>query len=84
MLVPVRSRYPLIGDEAEDPAHDLPERVFGGARTYPPWSPSIAARLNLILSEPPYTTGEDFRYNVKCPADDGSRQSKWLRHPASG
>jgi adenine-specific DNA-methyltransferase len=44
------------------------------------------------LTDPPYNTGEDFRYNDKwdkdpndpelgelVPKDDGSRHSKWLR-----
>lgn len=45
-----------------------------------------------VLTDPPYNTGEDFRYNDKwdkapndpdlgeiVPKDDGSRHSKWLR-----
>lgn len=49
-------------------------------------------QVDLILTDPPYNTGEDFRYNDKwdkdpndpdlgelVPADDGSRHSKWLR-----
>lgn len=48
--------------------------------------------IDLILTDPPYNTGEDFRYNDKwdkdpndpdlgdlVPKDDGSRHSKWLR-----
>lgn len=48
--------------------------------------------IDLILTDPPYNTGEDFRYNDKwdkdpndpdlgdlVPQDDGSRHSKWLR-----
>lgn len=48
--------------------------------------------VDLILTDPPYNTGEDFRYNDKwdkdpndpdlgelVPSDDGSRHSKWLR-----
>ena len=49
-------------------------------------------QVDLILTDPPYNTGEDFRYNDKwdqdpndpdlgalVPAEDGSRHSKWLR-----
>lgn len=49
-------------------------------------------QADLILTDPPYNTGEDFRYNDKwdkdpndpdlgtlVPNDDGSRHSKWLR-----
>lgn len=49
-------------------------------------------RVDLILTDPPYNTGEDFRYNDKwdkdpndpdlgdlVPRDDGSRHSKWLK-----
>lgn len=49
-------------------------------------------QVDLILTDPPYNTGKDFRYNDKwdddpndpdlgkiVPADDGSRHSKWLR-----
>jgi adenine-specific DNA-methyltransferase len=49
-------------------------------------------QVDLILTDPPYNTGEDFRYNDKwdkdpndpdlgelVPRDDGSRHSKWLR-----
>ena len=48
--------------------------------------------VDLILTDPPYNTGEDFRYNDKwdkdpndpdlgelVPKEDGSRHSKWLR-----
>lgn len=50
------------------------------------------SQVDLILTDPPYNTGEDFRYNDKwdhdpndpdlgalVPADDGSRHSKWLK-----
>ncbi len=49
-------------------------------------------QIDLVLTDPPYNTGNDFRYNDKwdidpndtdlgklVPADDGSRHSKWLR-----
>ena len=49
-------------------------------------------QVDLILTDPPYNTGRDFRYNDKwdkdpndpdlgelVPKDDGSRHSKWLR-----
>ena len=49
-------------------------------------------QVDLIVTDPPYNTGEDFRYNDKwdkdpndpdlgelVPKDDGSRHSKWLR-----
>jgi len=48
--------------------------------------------VDLIITDPPYNTGEDFRYNDKwdkdpndpdlgdlVPKDDGSRHSKWLK-----
>jgi len=53
-------------------------------------------QVDLILTDPPYNTGEDFRYNDKwdkdpndpdlgelVPKDDGSRHSKWLRFMTS-
>src|ERR1022692_1244434 len=49
-------------------------------------------QVDLILTDPPYNTGGDFRYNDRwdedpndpdlgrlVPADDGSKHSKWLR-----
>lgn len=49
-------------------------------------------QVDLVLTDPPYNTGEDFRYNDKWDKDpndpdlgdlvakeDGSRHSKWLR-----
>lgn len=49
-------------------------------------------QVDLILTDPPYNTGEDFRYNDKwdkdpndpdlgtiVPKDDGSKHSKWLK-----
>lgn len=49
-------------------------------------------QVDLLLADPPYNTGQDFRYNDKwdkdpndpdlgpiVPADDGSRHTKWLR-----
>lgn len=49
-------------------------------------------QVDLILTDPPYNTGLDFRYNDRwdedpndpdlgklVPADDGSRHSKWVR-----
>jgi len=49
-------------------------------------------QVDLIIADPPYNTGKDFRYNDKwdvdpndpelgalVPSDDGSRHSKWLR-----
>ncbi len=49
-------------------------------------------QVDLVLTDPPYNTGSDFRYNDKwdedpndpdlgalVPAEDGSRHSKWLR-----
>jgi adenine-specific DNA-methyltransferase len=49
-------------------------------------------QVDLVLADPPYNTGQDFRYNDKweedpndpelgelVPKDDGSRHSKWLR-----
>jgi len=49
-------------------------------------------QVDLVLADPPYNTGQDFRYNDKwdvdpndpdlgrlVPADDGSRHTKWLR-----
>jgi adenine-specific DNA-methyltransferase len=52
-------------------------------------------QVDLILTDPPYNTGGDFRYNDRwdkdpndpdlgaiVPAEDGSRHSKWLRFMA--
>lgn len=52
-------------------------------------------QVDLILTDPPYNTGQDFRYNDRWEedpndtnlgefvlADDGSRHSKWLRFMA--
>ena len=49
-------------------------------------------QIDLVLTDPPYNTGDDFRYNDKwdedpndpdlgsiVPAEDGSKHSKWLR-----
>lgn len=49
-------------------------------------------QIDLVLTDPPYNTGTDFRYNDRwdedpndpdlgklVPADDGSRHSKWVR-----
>ncbi|MCW0197573.1 DNA methyltransferase, partial [Sphingopyxis sp.] len=49
-------------------------------------------KVNLVLTDPPYNTGSDFRYNDKwdqdpndpdlgelVAEDDGSRHSKWLK-----
>lgn len=49
-------------------------------------------QVDLVITDPPYNTGEDFRYNDKwdkdpndpdlgdlVSADDGSRHSKWLK-----
>ncbi|WP_161891927.1 site-specific DNA-methyltransferase [Pseudomonas juntendi] len=49
-------------------------------------------QIDLVVTDPPYNTGEDFRYNDKwdkdpndpdlgdvVPKDDGSKHSKWLR-----
>lgn len=52
-------------------------------------------QVDLIVTDPPYNTGEDFRYNDKwdkdpndpdlgdlVPKEDGSRHSKWLKFMA--
>ena len=52
-------------------------------------------QVDLIITDPPYNTGEDFRYNDKwdkdpndpdmgdvIPKEDGSRHSKWLKFMA--
>ncbi|MBW8458756.1 MAG: site-specific DNA-methyltransferase [Thiobacillus sp.] len=52
----------------------------------------LRGQVDLVLTDPPYNTGEDFRYNDKwdkdpndpdlgelVPKDDGSRHSKWLK-----
>jgi adenine-specific DNA-methyltransferase len=49
-------------------------------------------QVDLILTEPPYNTGRDFRYNDRweedpndpgmgkfVSADDGARHTKWMR-----
>jgi len=52
-------------------------------------------QIDLVVTDPPYNTGEDFRYNDKwdqdpndpdlgdlVPKEDGSRHSKWLKFMA--
>lgn len=52
----------------------------------------LRGQVDLVITDPPYNTGEDFRYNDKwdkdpndpnlgdlVPKDDGSRHSKWLK-----
>ncbi len=52
----------------------------------------LRGQIDLIVTDPPYNTGGDFRYNDKwdkdpndpdlgalVPKDDGSRHSKWLK-----
>jgi len=82
------SKY-CVGSE-EDQANDLlveGENLQAMVSLY-----KFRGQVNLILTDPPYNTGNDFRYNDKwdedpndpdlgslVPKEDGSRHSKWLR-----
>ena len=78
-----------VGDEASQALHELwdGENLSTMVTLY-----KYRGQVDLILTDPPYNTGEDFRYNDKwdkdpndpdlgdlVPRDDGSRHSKWLK-----
>lgn len=77
------------GDEALQAANEIwdGENLSAMVTLY-----KYRGQVDLVLTDPPYNTGEDFRYNDKwdrdpndpdlgdvVPKDDGSRHSKWLR-----
>lgn len=78
-----------VGDEKHQPENEIwdGENLSTMVTLY-----KYRGQVDLILTDPPYNTGEDFRYNDKwdkdpndpdlgelVPKDDGSRHSKWLR-----
>ena len=82
-------KYLSIGTEAEQ----APNMVIEGENLQAMVSLyKYRGQVNLIVADPPYNTGNDFRYNDKwdkdpndpdlggiVPKDDGSRHTKWLR-----
>jgi adenine-specific DNA-methyltransferase len=36
-------------------------------------------QVDLIVTDPPYNTGQNFRYNDKWAKEDGSRHTKWMK-----
>ncbi len=78
-----------VGSEEEQVANELwdGENLSAMVTLY-----KYRGQVDLVLTDPPYNTGEDFRYNDKwdkdpndpdlgelVAKDDGSRHSKWLR-----
>lgn len=78
-----------VGSEEEQVANELwdGENLSAMITLY-----KYRGQVDLVLTDPPYNTGEDFRYNDKwdkdpndpdlgelVAKDDGSRHSKWLR-----
>ena len=78
-----------VGEEAEQSRNELwdGENLSAMVTLY-----KYRGQVDLVLTDPPYNTGEDFRYNDKwdkdpndpdlgelVPKDDGSRHSKWLK-----
>ncbi|MDD2799880.1 MAG: DNA methyltransferase [Methylococcales bacterium] len=78
-----------IGDEQAQPLNEIweGENLSTMVTLY-----KHRGQVDLILTDPPYNTGEDFRYNDKwdkdpndpdlgdlVPKDDGSKHSKWLK-----
>lgn len=78
-----------IGSEAEQAANEIwdGENLSAMVTLY-----KHRGQIDLVLTDPPYNTGEDFRYNDKwdkdpndpdlgelVAKDDGSRHSKWLK-----
>ncbi|AWB77632.1 site-specific DNA-methyltransferase [Stenotrophomonas maltophilia] len=78
-----------VGNAAEEVANELwdGENLAAMVTLY-----KYRGQVDLVLTDPPYNTGEDFRYNDKwdkdpndpdmgelVAKDDGSRHSKWLR-----
>lgn len=83
------NRRATVGDAAAEAVNELwdGENLAAMVTLY-----KYRGQVDLVLTDPPYNTGEDFRYNDKWdkdpndPAmgdlvakDDGSRHSKWLR-----
>lgn len=77
------------GDEQAQPMNEIwdGENLSAMVTLY-----KYRGQVDLVLTDPPYNTGEDFRYNDKwdkdpndpdlgelVPKDDGSRHSKWLK-----
>lgn len=78
-----------VGDEQTQPMNEIwdGENLSAMVTLY-----KYRGQVDLVLTDPPYNTGEDFRYNDKwdkdpndpdlgnlVPKDDGSRHSKWLK-----
>lgn len=78
-----------VGSEAEQAANEIwdGENLSTMVTLY-----KYRGQIDLVLTDPPYNTGEDFRYNDKwdkdpndpdlgelVAKDDGSRHSKWLK-----
>lgn len=78
-----------VGDEANQAENEIwdGENLSTMVTLY-----KYRGQVDLIVTDPPYNTGEDFRYNDKwdkdpndpdlgdlVPKDDGSRHSKWLK-----
>lgn len=78
-----------VGDEHAQSQHEIwdGENLSTMVTQY-----KYRGQVDLVLTDPPYNTGEDFRYNDKwdkdpndpdlgdlVPKDDGSRHSKWLK-----
>lgn len=78
-----------IGTEADQAANEIwdGENLSTMVTLY-----KYRGQIDLVLTDPPYNTGEDFRYNDKwdkdpndpdlgelVAKDDGSRHSKWLK-----
>lgn len=81
-----------VGSEAEQARNEIwdGENLSAMVTLY-----KYRGQVDLVLTDPPYNTGEDFRYNDKwdkdpndpdlgdlVPKDDGSRHSKWLKFMA--
>lgn len=78
-----------VGSEVEQAANEIwdGENLSTMVTLY-----KYRGQIDLVLTDPPYNTGEDFRYNDKwdkdpndpdlgdlVAKDDGSRHSKWLK-----
>lgn len=78
-----------VGTEADQAANEIwdGENLSTMVTLY-----KYRGQIDLVLTDPPYNTGEDFRYNDKwdkdpndpdlgelVAKDDGSRHSKWLK-----
>lgn len=86
--VQVLKKY-SFGDEASQSLNEIwgGENLSAMVTLY-----KYRGQIDLVLTDPPYNTGEDFRYNDKwdedpndpdlgdiVPKDDGSKHSKWLK-----